>query len=419
MQNGYVSGKERLIIGLVSGSSVDGIDAGLVRIQGSCEHSKLELEHFISVPFDAPTRRQILDLFHYETATIDKLVVVHAIMGELFAEAALQVAAESGTPISKVDAIGVWGQMMYHRPAHIAPFEWRGKQLGGNLQCCDLSRIALRTGVTTVGDVAAGDLADGGNGAPFTAVFDYAMYHHPQQNRVVQNFGGIGNCNLLPAGGDVMSVVGFDTGPGNMVIDELVRQYTGGVEHFDRDGERAARGTVNDTLLQELLLEPFIQAAPPKAAGREQYGAHFARHIIQRAEELRLAPDDVVATATALTAEAVVLNYRRHLMPICSIDEVIVGGGGALNKTLLQMLHERLGCVISTHEDHGNPSFAIETMDMAFIANETTLGHTNHVPHHTGGTHSTFMGLIAPGNNEQRNPSRFTHSAQLETRVGV
>ena len=419
VNNGHVSGNERLIIGLVSGSSVDGIDAGLVSIDGTCENSALKLRHFVSVPFDAATRRQLLDLFHYETATIDKIVVAHAIMGELFSEAALQVAAESGTPMSKVDAIGVWGQMMYHRPAHVAPFEWRGKQLGGNLQCCDVSRIALRTGVTTVGDVAAGDLADGGNGAPFTAVFDYAMYHHPRQNRVVQNFGGIGNCNLLPATGDVTSVVGFDTGPGNMVIDELVRQYTGGAEHFDRDGERAARGRVSDTLLQELLQEPFIQAKPPKAAGREQYGAHFARQILQRGEELGLAPDDVVATATALTAEAVALNYRRHLLPIAPIDEVIVGGGGALNKTLLRMLRDRLGCTISTHEDHGNPSDAIETMVMAFIANETSLGHTNHVPRHTGGTHSTFMGLIAPGKSWQRNPARFAQSAEVESAVRV
>jgi anhydro-N-acetylmuramic acid kinase len=419
MHNGDVSGKERVVIGLVSGSSVDGIDAGLVTIKGTCERSALTLKHFVSVPFDATSRRQILDLFHYETATIDKIVVVHAIMGELFAEAALQVAAESGTPMSEVDVIGVWGQMMYHRPAHVAPFEWRGQQLGGNLQCCDLSRIALRTGVTTVGDVAAGDLADGGNGAPFTALLDYAMYHHPRQNRVVQNFGGIGNCNLLPAAGDVMSVVGFDTGPGNMVIDELVRQYTGGAEHFDRDGERAARGTVNRALLQELMLDAFIQAAPPKAAGREQYGAHFARHILQRAEELKLAADDVVATATVLTAEAVALNYRRHLMPICPIDEVIVGGGGALNQTLLKMLRERLDCTISTHDAHGNPSFAIEAMDMALIANETSLGHTNHVPRHTGGTHRTFMGLIAPGKTEQRNPYRFAQSAEMETGVRV
>jgi anhydro-N-acetylmuramic acid kinase len=387
---------ERLVIGLVSGSSVDGVDAGLVKITGTCEESKIELLHFECLDFDDETRSRVLDLFHYENATVDKLAELHAIMGELFAEAALLVAEKHGTPMAEVDAIGAWGQMMYHLPAATNPFEWRGRKLGASLQMCDLSRVALRTGVPTVGDIAAGDIAAGGNGAPFTALFDYLMYHDPNLNRSVQNIGGIGNCNLIPAEGGLAKVVGFDTGPGNMVIDGLVRHYTGGKEHFDKDGERAARGAVNQELLDQLLTDKFIQQDPPKAAGRENYGAHFVRWVLELAEPLGVSEDDVVATATALTAEAIALNYRRHLAPVAKVDEIICGGGGARNVTLLRMIAERTGAIVKTHEDYGIPSFALETMDVALIANETSLGHPNHIPWHTGGKQQSFAGVVAP-----------------------
>jgi anhydro-N-acetylmuramic acid kinase len=391
----------RLLIGLVSGSSVDGVDAGLVRVTGTCEKTKLELLQFECLDFDDETRSRVLDLFVYKNATVDKLAEIHAIMGELFAEAALLVAEKHGTPIEQVDAIGAWGQMMYHLPAATNPFTWRGRQIGSSLQMCDLSRIAVRTGVTTVGDIAAGDIAAGGNGAPFTAMFDYALYHDPSVNRSVQNIGGIGNCNLLPAQGSVTDVVGFDTGPGNMVIDGLVRHYTNGAEHFDRDGERAARGTVNDKLLQELLTDEFIQRDPPKAAGRENYGVHFTNRVLDLAAEQGLGEDDVVATATALTAEAIALNYRRHLDPVAKVEEIVCGGGGAQNKTLLKMIAQRTGCKVATHDDYGLPSFALETMGLTFLANETVLGHANHVPAHTGGKQRSFMGVIAPGRSMQ------------------
>ena len=389
---------EALIIGLVSGSLVDGIDAGLVAFKGSCESTVLELRHFSCLEYDRETQQRILDLFSYEEATVDKLCIMHAILGECFAEAALLVASESGIPIERVDAIGVWGHMMYHLPARTNPFEWRGQQLGSSLQIGDLSRIALRTGVTTIGDLAAGDLAAGGNGCPMTQLFNYITYRDSQRNRVVQNIGGIANGDLVPASGGLSAVFGFDTGPGNMVIDALVRHYTNGSETFDKDGHMASRGRVHGALLRTLLEEDgFLALPPPKAAGRETYGAAYLARILGLAEQFKVVPDDVVATATALTVEAIAFHYEKFFQPLCAIDEVIVGGGGARNQTLMNMLRDRLQCVVSTDEDYNIPGFARESMIVALLANETRLGHINHLPSVTGASTGTMNGVIAPG----------------------
>jgi anhydro-N-acetylmuramic acid kinase len=394
--------EEHLVIGLGSGSSLDGIDAALVGIKGSCETASVELKHFLCLEFDDETRTQMLELFEYEKSTVDKLCVMHAIMGELFAEAALKVAAEHGTPIADVKCIGIWGQMMYHMPTHILGFEWRGKKIGSSLQIGDLNRVAVRTGVTTIGDGANPDIAAGGNGSPTTPLLDYALYHHAELNRAVQNIGGIGNYNFIPAGAGIEAVSGVDTGPGVMVIDGLVRHYTGGADLFDRDGERAARGTVNQTLLDELMQESYIQMPPPKAAGREQYGTHWVREIAARAVELGMSEDDVIATATMLTVESVSINLERWAIPTSAgpsgtLDELIVGGGGALNPTMLRMFADRLGCKVTTHDDYGNPSFAMEVMIGALSAWETYIGHVTHNPWHSGAESATFDGIIAPG----------------------
>jgi anhydro-N-acetylmuramic acid kinase len=395
-------GDERLVVGLGSGSSLDAVDAALIGIRGSCETASVQLKHFVSVPFDSDTRARMLELFEYDRSTVDKLCVMHAVMGELFAEAALRVCDEHGTPMAGVECIGVWGQMTYHMPAHSLPFEWRGRKLGSSLQIGDLNRIAVRTGVPVIGDTANADIAAGGNGAPTPPLLDYALYAHPELNRAVQNVGGIANFNFIPAGGGFETVSGVDTGPGVMIIDALVRHYTDGAELFDRDGERAARGTVSRTLLDELMQEPYIQLPPPKAAGREQYGSHLVREIVERAKELGLAEDDVVATATSLTVESVALNLERWAYPTArgasgTLDEMIVGGGGALNPTMLRMFAERLGCKVSRHEDYGVPSFALEAMIEAMVASETFIGHATHIPWHTGAAHPVFAGMIAPG----------------------
>jgi anhydro-N-acetylmuramic acid kinase len=369
----------------------------LVRIRGCCDSAAVELVAFTSVPFSAEEKEQIFPLFDPELSSVDHICRMNVILGELFAAAALSVIEQAGVAASEVALIGAWPQMVYHFPARTNPQELLGRTFGSCLQLGDLNVIAERTAIMTIGGFCARDIAAGGNGAPLTGLGDFVLYHHPERNRAVQNIGGIANVCLVPAQGGLGEVLGFDTGPGNMVIDAVVRTLTGGAAEYDRDGELAAAGTPDTELVQRFLADPFIQADPPKAAGRENFGEQFAQELLNGALQRGLSVEDTVATATALTVEAIALNYERHLLPRMPIDEVIVGGGGALNPTLLRMLSDRLGGIaVSTDDDHGIPSAAKEAVYMALIGHEASQGHPNNVPSVTGASRPVVMGLIAP-----------------------
>jgi anhydro-N-acetylmuramic acid kinase len=388
---------ERLAIGLMSGSSCDGIDAALVKIRGCCEAAQVELMAFSSVAFSPQEKEQIFPLFDPQGSSVDHICMMNVILGELFAAAALTVLDEAGVAASDVALIGVWPQMVYHFPARTSPQELLGHTVGSCLQLGDLNVIAERTGITTIGGFCARDIAAGGNGAPLTGLGDYVLFHHPERNRAIQNIGGIANVCLVPAKGGLDDVLGFDTGPGNMVIDAAVRSLTDGRADFDRDGVLAAAGRPDAALVERFLADPFIQAQPPKAAGRENFGEVFAQEFLAAARDAGLGAEDTVATATALTVEAIALNYERHLLPRMPIDEIIVGGGGALNPTLLRMLGDRLGIAVTTDDaDHGIPGDAREAVYMALIGHEASQGHPNNVPSVTGASRPVVMGLIAP-----------------------
>jgi anhydro-N-acetylmuramic acid kinase len=393
-----VESVEKLVIGLMSGSSLDGIDAALVAISGSGETLKVELRDFVCAEFDQATKTSTLELFEYGSATVDKVCMMNAVLGERFADAAHEVAHRSGTRMDDVSLIGAWPQMVYHLPARSNPFEWEGRSLGACLQIGDLNRVAERTGVTTIGSFCSRDIAAGGNGAPLTGLGDYVLYRDSTKNRIVQNIGGIANANLVPAVGGPDAVIGFDTGPGNMIIDGLVRHYSAGQQDYDADGQMAARGTVDSHLLETLLAtDSFINQQPPKAAGRENYGEHYVRRLVDMAHERGLDSDSTVATATAFTAESIALSYRTHFETRAEIDEVIVGGGGTRNTTLMGMLSDRLAYPVFTDEHYGIPSFAKEAMYMALIAHETWAGRSNNFPSVTGARSAVSMGAIYPG----------------------
>jgi anhydro-N-acetylmuramic acid kinase len=388
---------ERLIVGLMSGSSLDGIDAALMRVKGRGENTSYDMIEFDYMPFEVDTQSSVMDLFEYQSSTVDKVCIMNVILGELFAKAVLGVVAKAGYSPEVIDLIGVWPLSVYHVPGRSNPQELLGYRTGAVLQLGDLNVIAERTGITTIGSFCARDIAVGGNGAPLTGVGDYTLYHHPEKNRVVQNIGGIANANLVPAHGGLTSMIGFDTGPGNMLIDAVVRHLTNGRLHYDEDGRMALAGRVDSELLGHFMQDPFIQGTPPKAAGRENFGEHFARKFMAMAKEKGLADNDMVATATALTVESIAHSYERYFMPHASLDEVIVGGGGALNLALMQMLRQRLSPIpIKVDEDYGISSFAKEAMYMGFLANETLAGRPNNVPSITGGSRPVVMGLIAP-----------------------
>ncbi len=389
--------RDHLVVGMMSGSSCDGIDAALVRITDCCQQAEAELLEFVSEPFEDAEKERIFELFDPVRGTVDKITLMNVVLGELFAEAALAVIDKAGMARSDVALVGLWPQMVYHFPGRSNPQELLGRTFGACLQLGDLNVVAERTGITTIGSFCARDIAAGGNGAPLTGLGDYVFYHHDERNRAVQNIGGIANVNLVPADGGLDDVIGFDTGPGNMLIDAAVRRLTDGALEYDRDGELANAGSPDRALVERFLQDPFIQQDPPKAAGRENFGDQFAAEFLEAAEQRGLSREDVVATATVLTVESIALNYERHLLPVAQIHEVIVGGGGALNPALMRMLRERVAPIeVSVDEDYGIPSFAKEALYVALATKETALGHSNNVPSVTGASRPVVMGLIAP-----------------------
>lgn len=397
LPRGFEPKNERLIVGLMSGSSLDGVDAALVRVIGCCEDTKIEVLGFRSTPYTSEQRASILALFDVENVRIDHVTLMHEVLGELHAESALAVIDEAGLAPRDVDLISAWTQAVYHVPGRNRPADVLGYHLGAILMLGDLNVIAERTDITAVGAFCSRDIAAGGNGAPFTGLGDYVQFHHPERNRAIQNIGGIANVSLVPAAGGPGEVFGFDTGPGNMLIDSVVRWSTDGRLSYDEDGRMALAGSVNREVLDIFLNDPFIVAEPPKATGREDFGEQFTRRFLDEATRRALSSNDIVATATALTAESIALNYDRFVIPRAPIHEVIVGGGGALNPALMAMLRERLAPIsVATDEDYGVSSFAKEAIYTTLLGNELVRGHSNNYPNVTGARHAVPCGLIAP-----------------------
>jgi anhydro-N-acetylmuramic acid kinase len=288
--------------------------------------------------------------------------------------------------------VGSHGQTVYHNP--------RGKRDGNRtirstLQIGEPSIIAQRTGITTVADFRPRDIAAGGEGAPLVPYADYVLFGDNRLSRAVQNIGGIANVTFLPGGCKQDDIIAFDTGPGNMVIDSIVRLISGGKRHFDRGGKIAARGTVDKRLLSELLRHPFLRRRPPKSTGRGEFGASFAEQVYRRAAKKGLADADIVATITAFTASSIAQAYHQFLPAIP--DEVILCGGGAHNDALVEMLRTELPDVkmLST-DDFGISVDAKEAVSFAILAWATIKGITNNVPAATGAEQPVVLGKIIP-----------------------
>lgn len=373
---------ERLVIGLMSGTSVDGVDAALVRVHGGGPGVKIDLLHFATYPFTSEAREAIFPLFRPESTRVDQICRMNFVLGELFADASLRLIADAGLRPEQVDLIGSHGQTVWHEPE---PATVAGITTRSTLQIGEPAVIAERTGVVTVGDFRVRDVAAGGQGAPLVPYLDYCLLRDEHKNRATQNIGGIGNVTYLPAGCSVEQIVAFDTGPGNVIIDGLCSELFG--QPYDTDGAIAAAGRVDTALLAELMGHAYLKLQPPKSTGRELFGLQFARTLVGRA-----APADLVATATAFTAHSIADAYRRFLGPV---DEVFVGGGGARNPSLMRMLAEALpDARVMTHEAVGIDSDAKEAIAFALLANDALLGLATNIPGATGGR-PVVMGKIS------------------------
>jgi len=382
------------IIGLMSGTSIDGIDAAVVEIGGAPPHLSVEQISFTFMPFSADQRVRIFDLFDPATGSVDRICQMNFALGEWFAAAALRAIEEAGLFPDDIALIGSHGQTIYHDVGQDSPIR-------STLQIGEAAVIAARTGITTVADFRPADVAAGGQGAPLVSYVDWLLLRHPVQARAVQNIGGIANVTYLPPGDDSLGVLAFDTGPGNMLIDDAARRATGGRLTFDQDGVLAARGRVDGTLLAELMAHPYLAQSPPKTAGREQFGAGFGAEVWAQAMVQGLSSEDVVATLTAFTAASIAEAYRRYLpqMPV----QVILGGGGASNPTLIKMLRQHLApAFVTTHEELGIASDAKEAIAFALLAYETVHGRPGNLPTCTGAETRTVLGKITPGANYRR-----------------
>ena len=380
--------KSRLVIGLMSGTSVDAIDAVLVRITGD-GHTKATIEklRFDSFPFPDDIRTRVKTLFDPSKAHIDEICQLDFIVGEMYAVAVNKLIADAGLKNEDVDLIAASGQTIWHHPRPVTA-EWLDHPFAtrGTLAIGQSAVIAERTGILTIGDLRVRDIAAGGHGAPLVAYFDWAQLRHSDRARCMQNIGGIGNVAYVPAKAKLEDVVAFDTGPGNMVIDEVVFLLSDAKEFFDRDGERAARGTVRDDVLGWALSDPYFDLDPPKTTGRERFGRQFARRMIEKFPGA--APDDLIASATALTTESIARAYERWIFPLGMVDDILIAGGGAKNPTMLRMLRERLPqCDVQVYEHLE----AKEAMAMALIANDSLLGLTTNC---ATGAKPTILGKI-------------------------
>jgi len=379
-----------LIVGLMSGTSLDGVDAALVEIEGEgVEDIRFRLEHWVTVPYDEARREAIHGAILAGSA--EKLCALHADLGEWFAEAVVRVCEEAGVPRDRVAAVGSHGQTVWHRP----PTEGRR---GSTLQLGDPATLAERTGIDVVSDFRTRDMAAGGQGAPLVPWVDRVLFSLPDRARALQNIGGIGNVTWVPPRGSGESAFAFDTGPGNALIDAAVEIATGGRLTFDRDGRLAAQGRVDEALLEELLGHPYFAAEPPRSTGREEFGRPFVERLVAAT-----APEgdqdwlDLVATLTELTARSIADSYTRWILPR-GVDQVVVTGGGARNPTLVRRIRTLLDPLeVSGGEVLGLDPECKEAVAFAVLAWANLRGIPANVPAATGAAGPRVLGSLTPG----------------------
>ena len=371
--------RERLVIGLLSGTSADGTDAALCAIEGVDDATRLSARAFVTTPFSRPLRERI---FRVGEADASELCDLDVVLGEAFAEAAVAVAAAAGVALTDVDLIGSHGQTAVHHPRSAG-------RLGATLQIGEAAVIAERTGCPVVSDFRVRDTAAGGEGAPLVPLADHLLFRAPGRKRALQNIGGIANVTLV--GERLADLVAFDNAPGNMPLDTVARAASDGAEAFDRDGLRAARGKIDAALLAELHRHPYLAQPPPKSTGREDFGREFVYPLLSRFGDNK---DDLLATLTRFSAEAIARSYREALpaMP----DEVFVSGGGALNPTLMRHLAELLAPIpVQSLAALGVDPEAKEAIAFAVLANQTLFGAAGNVPAVTGAAGPRVLGKLS------------------------
>lgn len=389
----WKDGRPTVVVGLMSGTSLDGIDAAIVRIHGSGLAASVELLHYYSKSYEPELRQRLRDLCSEEDSSSAVICSMNAYLGYQFGAAVLEAVADAGMRIDEVDLVSSHGQTIWHQPEPELDDPY---SVASTLQIGDISAMAKRTGKLVVGDFRPADMAVGGQGAPFAPYGDWILFRHPEQGRLLQNVGGIGNCTALPAGADPSDVLAFDTGPGNMIMDAVAHTLSGGQLSYDDGGKWAAQGKPDRALVDEMLAHSYFRTPPPKSTGRELFGHNYAISFLEQAKQRELSDEDAMATATAFTAHSIADSYAKYVFPRHRIDEVIVTGGGARNKTLLSMLDALLPeQKVMTSKALGFDDDAKEAVIFALLGNDFMLGVPNNLPAATGALRPTVMGKLA------------------------
>lgn len=374
------------IVGLMSGTSADGLDIALCEVQETAEGMQAKVITGTTIPYDAAMRQRILTACDPDRSSTPHISALHTDLGIFIGE---QVRAFLQGNQASADLIASHGQTIWHEVQADGAVQ-------STLQIGSAAHIAEITRITTIHDFRTRDVAAGGQGAPLTSFVDGLLLRHPTKTRAIQNIGGIGNVSILNAGDD--SILAFDTGPGNVLMDSAVSLLTDGAQVYDHDGQLAKCGTIDEAWLNELMQHPYYQRKPPKTTGRELFSPALAANYVQQGRERGLSDTDIIATLTALTARSIAHAYETYAPGV--IHEVIVGGGGARNPALMHMLAEFLpDCTVQTHDAIGLNSDYKEALVFAVLGWLTWHNRVGTSPQQTGARHASVLGSITPGEN--------------------
>lgn len=376
------------VIGLMSGTSLDGIDAALIEIDGKLDDLKWRVEAFIDTPFTEAQRGQIHDAI--VAGGTDRLCRLHADLGEWFARAALALCTHAAVRPEAVDLIGSHGQTIWHEPP-------QRDRRGATLQLGCPATIAERTGIAVVSDFRSRDVAAQGQGAPLVPWADRWLFSAPGKRRVLLNIGGIANLTWLPPRGDPAPILAFDTGPGNALLNSAMDWLTAGAEAFDRDGARASAGQVDAALLSALLQHAYFAQRPPKSTGREAFGRPFVDGLLEGRPDLQQRPNDLLATLTEFTVRTIADAIRRWVLPR-GVDELLVTGGGARNPLIMRGLRTQLApLTVVTGDVLGVDPDAKEAVAFAALAWAHVKSVPGNMPDATGAAGPRVLGSFTPG----------------------
>ncbi len=380
---------ERMIIGLMSGTSMDGIDTALVRINGSGFDTRIELVDYASYPYESRIRFALQEI---NTLSATKLSDLNFVVGEAFSDATISIIEKAGLTPDEIDLVGSHGQTVYHNPPS------KESEFSSTLQIGEADVIAEKTGITTIAEFRTRDMALGGEGAPLVPYVDYLLFRETGKVKIALNIGGIANSTLVTS--DLNDVFAYDSGPGNMLIDDVVRIHTHGKENFDDNGKLSSGGEVEYKILYHLLNNDYYKVQPPKTTGRERYGREEAEKLYKLVENKSINLNVLISTLVQFTVDTIYNSYEDFIFSKWKIDEVILSGGGAFNSVIVERLKEKLNPIPLTISDqYSIPPDSKEAIAFAILANESIFTNYSNLPNVTGARSGAPLGKISIGKN--------------------